>query len=36
MFNFRHHIWIHHEKCIKISTNMPTIGSVIPEIAFEI
>ena len=29
-------IQIHHEKCIEISTNMPSIGSEIPEIAFEI
>ena len=25
-------IWNHHEKCIQISTNMPGIGSLIPEI----
>ena len=29
-------IWIHHEKCIQISTNMPGIGSLIREIAVEI
>ena len=33
---FRCHIWIHHEKYIQISTNMPGIGLVIREIAFEI
>ena len=27
------HIWNHHEKCIQISTNMPGIGLVNPEIA---
>ena len=26
------YIWYHHEKCIQISTNMPGIGLVIPEI----
>ena len=26
---------IHHEKCIEISTNMPSIGLVIPEITFQ-
>ena len=26
----------HHKKCIEISTNMPSIGLVIPEIAVEI
>ena len=29
-------IQIHHEKCFVISTNMPSICSEIPEIAFEI
>ena len=29
-------IWIDREKCIQISTNMPSIGVVIPEIAFAI
>ena len=29
------HIWNHHEKCIQISTNIPGIGSVIPEITCE-
>ena len=29
------HIWNHNEKCIKISTNMPGIGVVIPEITCE-
>ena len=31
---FHYHIWNHHEKCIQISTNMPSIGLVIPEITF--
>ena len=30
------HIWNHHENCIQISTNMPGIGSVNREIAFNI
>ena len=29
-------IQIHHEKCIEIGTNMPSIGFEIPEIAFDI
>ena len=33
---FHYQIWIHHEKCIQISTNMPGFGSVIHEIVFEI
>ena len=33
--NFHYQIWIHHEKCIQISTNMPSIGLVIPEINSE-
>ena len=33
---FGKHIWIHHEKCIEISTNMPNIGLEIPEIGFDI
>ena len=32
---FHDHIWIHHEKCIQISTNMPSIGLLIVEIGFE-
>ena len=28
---FHGHIWNHHEKCILLSTNMPRIGVVIPE-----
>ena len=32
---FQYHIRIHHEKCIQISTNMPSIGLVIPEITCE-
>ena len=27
------HIWIQHEKCIQMSTNKPSIGSVVLEIA---
>ena len=30
------HIWNHHEKCIQISTKMPSIGSIICEIDVEI
>ena len=29
IIEFYHHIWNHHTKCIKISTSMPSIGSVI-------
>ena len=29
------HIWNHHDKCIQISTNMPSIGLAIPEITCE-
>ena len=32
---FHDHIWNYHEKCIQISTNMPSIGLVIPEITCE-
>ena len=32
---FQYHIRNHHEKCIQISTNMPSIGLVIPEITCE-
>ena len=35
IIKFSYHIQNHHEKCIKISTNMPSIGSVIPEIALK-
>ena len=35
-FKFDYHIWIHHGKCIQISTNMPSIGLEIPEIGVEI
>ena len=31
----RYHIQNHHEKCIQTSTNMPSIGLVIPEITCE-
>ena len=30
--NFQCHIWIQHEKCIKTSTNKPSIGAVVLEI----
>ena len=33
---FHDHIWIHNEKRIQISTNMPGIGLQIREIAFNI
>ena len=33
---FHDHIWNQHEKCIQISTNMPDIGSLIPEIHVKI
>ena len=33
---FHDHIWNHHGKCIQISTNMPSIGLVMPEITYEI
>ena len=33
---FHDHIWNHREKCIKIRTNMPDIGSLIREIAVTI
>ena len=32
---FHDHIWNYHEKCIRISTNMPGIGLVIQEIGFD-
>ena len=28
---FHYHIWKYHEKCIQISTNMPSIGLIIRE-----
>ena len=31
--NFRYHVWIQHNKCIQMSTNKPSIGSVVLEIA---
>ena len=31
--NFHCHIWIQHEKCIQMSTNKPSIGSVFLKIA---
>ena len=33
---FHDHIWNRNERCIQISTNMPSIGSLIREIAIEI
>ena len=36
ILEFGDDIRIHHEKCIEISTNMPSIGLEISEIAFEI
>ena len=33
---FYDHIWNHNEKRIQISTNMPGIGSLIPEIDVDI
>ena len=36
ILEFHFHIWNHHEKCIKISTNMPGISSLISEIAVQI
>ena len=35
ILEFHDHIWNHHEKCIQQSTNMPSIGLVIPEITLE-
>ena len=32
---FHYSIRNHHEKCIQMSTNMPSIGSAIPEIISE-
>ena len=36
ILEFSDYIWNHHEKCIQISNNMPSIGLIIPEIAIEI
>ena len=33
---FDYKIWIHHEKCIQISTNMPSIDTAICETGCEI
>ena len=33
---FHDHIWNHHKKCIQISTNIPSIGSLIRKIAVQI
>ena len=35
ILEFGDYIWNHHERCIEISTNMPSIGLVIPEITCE-
>ena len=35
IIEFRYHIWNRYKKCIQKSTNMPSFGSVICEIAFE-
>ena len=35
ILEFGDYIWDHCEKCIQISTDMPNIGLVICEIAFE-
>ena len=32
---FHYNIWTHYEKFLKISTNMPSIGSVILKIGFQ-
>ena len=32
---FHCYIWIQHEKCIKMSTNKPSIGAVVLDIAIE-
>ena len=34
-FRFRYYVWIHQAICIQLSTNMLSIGLVIPEIEFE-
>ena len=34
--NFHFHIWIQHEKYIQMSTNKPSIGSVVPETAIDV
>ena len=36
ILEFYNRISIHREKCIQISTNMPSIGLIIPEVAFDI
>ena len=35
ILEFHDRIWNHNEKCIQLSTNMPSIGLVIPEITYE-
>ena len=35
LVEFHYYIWIYHEKCIQMGTNMPSIGSVFREIRFE-
>ena len=32
-FNCHYHIWIQHEKWVKMSINKPSIGAVVPEVA---
>ena len=36
ILEFHYHIWNQRDKCFQISTNMPSIGLIILEIAFEI
>ena len=36
ILEFRDYIWNHRKKCIKICTNMPSIGLLIGEIGFRI
>ena len=36
ILELHNHIWNHHDKCIQISTNMPSIGSLICEIHIKI
>ena len=32
--NFHYHIWIHHKKCIQMSTNKPSIGAVVLDLIY--
>ena len=36
ILSFGEYIWNHHEECIQIRTNIPSIGLAICEIGFEI